>query len=152
MLGTDHSYTYHSFLIGWSFYSFGCSSTCWDWYFLILDDVTKYMSHVTLGRLFSCPTLWEPTGLVFSPINGFFGEWLTQAGICITSSRFSFKYHADMSLLMCESRGKRLVISSSYHTCILSTFNPLPYNTTYLSCLATSYGCPFVMVSVWSCH
>jgi hypothetical protein len=124
----------------------------WDWYFLFLDDVTKYTSHVILGCPLSCPTFWEASGLVLSPIIGFFNKLPTRAGINITSSRRSFKYHANMSLFMCKSRGKHLVISSSYHTCISSIFNPLPYNTMYLSCLATSYGCPFVIVLVWSCH
>jgi len=57
-----------------------------------------------------------------------------------------------MFLLMCKSRGRCLVISSSYHICISFIFNTLPYNTTYPSCFATSYGCLFVMVSMWSCH
>jgi hypothetical protein len=124
----------------------------WDWYFLFLDDIMKYTSHVILSCPLSCPTFWEVSGLVLSPITGFFSGLPTWAGINITFSRRFFKYHANMSLFICRSRGKHLVISSSYHTCISSIFNPLPYNTMYPSCLATSYGCPFVIVLVWSCH
>jgi hypothetical protein len=53
---------------------------------------------------------------------------------------------------MCRSRGKCLIINSSYHICILSIFSWLHYNITYLSWFATSYGYPFVMVSMWSYH
>jgi hypothetical protein len=53
---------------------------------------------------------------------------------------------------MCGSRGKCLVISSSYHTNISFIINPLSYNTTYLSWLATSYSCSPFMVLVWSYH
>jgi len=62
-----------------------------------------------------------------------------------------FKYHVNMYLFICKSKGKHLVINSSYHTCILFIFNPLPY-ITYLSWFATSYGCPSIMVSMWSYH
>jgi len=150
MLGTDHFCIYHSFSIRWSSYSFGCSSTCWNYYFLNQNDVTKYRSHVTPGCLISCPTLWELSGFVLSPITIFFGRLPTQVGICIAFNRHYFKYHVNMFSPMCGS--KHLVINSSYHTSISSIFNLLPYNTTYLSCLATSYGCPFVIMSVWSCH
>ncbi len=65
---------------------------------------------------------------------------------------FPFKYHANTFLLMCKSKDKLLVISLSHHTCISSIFNPLLYNITYPSLLVTSYGCPFVMVSMWLYH
>ncbi len=57
-----------------------------------------------------------------------------------------------MSLFMCGSKGRRLVISSSYHTNISYILNPLSYNIMYPSWLATSYSCPFFMVSMWSYH
>jgi hypothetical protein len=43
MLGSNHSWNYHSFPIGWSPYSFGCIDTCWDWHFLIPNN-TKHHS------------------------------------------------------------------------------------------------------------
>jgi hypothetical protein len=85
-------------------------------------------------------------------VTGFFGKSLTWTKVCFISSRHSFKYHGNTFMLTCRSRGKRLVISSSYHTCILSILNPLSYSITYPSWLATSYGCPFVMASMWSYH
>jgi hypothetical protein len=55
---------------------------------------------------------------------------------------FDTKFVAfTIGLCLCGSRGKRLVINSSYHTCILFIFNPLLYNMTYSSWLATSYNC-----------
>jgi hypothetical protein len=65
---------------------------------------------------------------------------LFYVGICIAFSRCSFKYYGNMFFLMCKSKGRRLVINSSYHTCISSIFNPFPYNITYSSYLVTSYG------------
>jgi hypothetical protein len=41
----------------------------------------------------------------------------------------------------CRSRGKHLIISSSYHTWILFVLSPFPYNTIYSFWLATSYSC-----------
>jgi hypothetical protein len=52
-----------------------------------------------------------------------------------------------MSLFMCGSKGK----SSSYHICISFIFSSFFYNE-YLSWLATSYNCPFFIMSVWSYH
>jgi len=48
------------------------------------------------------------------------------------------------------SRGKRLVISLSYHTNISFIVNPLSYNTIYLSWLSTSYSYPPFIMSMWS--
>ncbi len=152
MLGTNHFCTYHSFAIGWSPYSFGYNNTCWDWYFLVLDDIMKYMSHVTPSCPLSCPTFRKPSDSILSPITCFFGRSPTWARICITSNKCSFKYRANTFSFMCKSRGRCLIINSPYHTCISSIFNPFPYITTYMFCLATSYGCPFVTMSMWSCH
>jgi hypothetical protein len=57
-----------------------------------------------------------------------------------------------MSPFMCGSRGRCLVINSSYHASILFIINPLSYNTTYSSWLATSYSCTPFIVLVWSYH
>jgi hypothetical protein len=72
--------------------------------------------------------------------------------VCFASNKHAFKYRANMFSFMCGSRGTHLVISSSYHTCILFIFDPFSYNTTYLSWFATSYNHPFFMVSMWSYH
>ncbi len=53
---------------------------------------------------------------------------------------------------MCGSRGKYLVINSSYYNWITFTLNPLPCNTTYPSWLTTFYGCPSFIMLLWSYH
>jgi hypothetical protein len=53
---------------------------------------------------------------------------------------------------MCGSKGRRLVISSSYHTYISFILDPFSHNTTYLYWLATSYNCPYFMVWMWLYH
>jgi hypothetical protein len=145
MLGIDYFYTSHS-----SPYSLGCNNTCWNWHFLILDGITKYLDFFTLGCPFPGPTFWKPSGLVLFLVVGFFGRSLIKVYFIFSSH--SFKYHANMSPLMCGFRGRHLVINSSYHTCISFIFSPLPYNTTYLFWLAISYGCPFFTMLVWSYH
>ncbi len=140
------------FLVQWSPYSFGCNNTCWNLHFPIPNGVAKYMGHVTLGCLISGPTFWKPSALILSTIISFFGGSPTRIGVYFASNRCSFKYHVNMYLLIYGSKGKHLVISSSYHTCILFIFNSFPYNITYMSRLATSYGCPFITVSMWSYH
>jgi len=112
----------------------------------------RYLSHVTLGYLLSDPTLWGLSDSILSPIIGFFGKSPTRARICFSSSRCSFKYHVNTFLLKCGFKGKCLVISSSYHTCILFILNPFPYNITYMSWLATSYDCPSFTMLVLSYH
>jgi len=102
-----------------------------------------HSSFVTLGCLLSNPTLGELNGSILSPIASFFGGSFTQVGLCFTFNKHSFKYHANMSSLMCGSKGSCLVFNSSYHTYILCILNPLPYNTMYLSWLATSYVAHF---------
>jgi len=54
------------------------------------------------------------------------------------------------SLLMCRSKGRCLVNSSSYHTNISFITNSFSYYIIYLSCLATSYSGPPFTVSMWS--
>jgi len=127
---------------------FGCYSTCWNWYFPIVDGVMRYINHVTPSCSLSSPTLWDLSGLIFSPDIGFFSRSPTQTKVCFTYNRCSFIYHASTFLLMCKSKGKHLIISLLYHTCISSILNPLPYNITYPSWLATSYGCPSFMMSM----
>jgi hypothetical protein len=63
---------------------------------------------------------------------GFFGKLPTQAKVLHTSNIHSLRYHANTSLFMHESKGKRLVISSSYLTCISFIFNPLPYSILHI--------------------
>jgi len=152
MLGTDHPYTCYLFPVGWSPYSFGYSNTCRNWHFPVLDDITKYPNLVTPGCLLLSPTFWKPNGFVLSPIINFFTELPTQEKLSPTPNKHSFKYHVNMFPLMCESKSKCLVINSSYHMCILFIFSPFLFNTTYLSWLTTSYGCPSFRMSVWSYH
>ncbi len=150
MLGTNHSCICHSFLARWSPYPSGCNSTCWNQHFLVPNGTTRYPSPITLGCLLLGPTLWEPNGLVLSPIVSLFGGLPTWAKNCLAFNTHSFKYHANTSLLMCGSKGMCLIINSSYHTCILFILNPLPYNIMYLFWLVTSYNCPSFTVSMWS--
>jgi hypothetical protein len=110
VLGTYCSCTCHLFLTTWSPYSFGYNNTCWDWHFPILDNITRCLSHVTPSCLLSSPTRWELNGLVLSLVVSFFFGSPTQAGVCFTSSRHSFKYHVSTSPLMCGFRGRRLVL------------------------------------------
>jgi hypothetical protein len=54
--------------------------------------------------------------------------------------------------LMCRSKGRCLVISSSYRTSFLFIISSLSYNITYLFSFATSYSCTPFMVLMWSYH
>jgi hypothetical protein len=123
MFNTNHFCIYPLFLIGWSSYSFGGNNTCWNWHFPIPNGVTRYIGHVTLSCLLSGPTLWKPSGLILSTIIGFFGGSPTRAKVYYASNRCYFRYHVRMYLLICGYKGKCLVISSSYHTFILSICN-----------------------------
>jgi len=129
-----------------------CSSTCWNQRFLILNGTKRCPSHVTPWCLFSCPTLWEPSGSILPLVEGFFGGLLTWVWVCFPSSRCSFGYHTNTFPFMCGSKGMCLVISSSYHASILFIINPFSYNTTYPSWLATSHSCPPFIMSMWSYH
>ncbi len=141
MLGTIWLCTCHSFLVGWSPYSFGCNSTCRDWHFHVLNDTMKYLNLVTLGCLLVSPTFWEPNGFVLSLIVNFFTESPTQAKVSFTLNKHSFKYHANMFLFMCRSKGRWLVISSSYHMCISFIL------AHFLITLRTCLGLPHPMVA-----
>ncbi len=152
MLNIDHSCICHSFLTRWSPYSFGCTNTCWDWHFLIIDGNIRYLNPITLGCPLSSPILWKPSGSVLSLIVGFFGRLFTWARVCFIFNRCSFKYHVSTSSFMCRSKGKHLVINLSYHTRISFIFNPFLYITMYPSWLATSYGCPCFIMLVWPYH
>jgi hypothetical protein len=142
MLGIDYSYTCHSFLAKWSPYLSRCNSTCWDWHFPLPNGTTKYPNHVTPSCLTSSPTLWKPNGSILSLVASFFGRSPTQARIYLACSKKKFIYHANIFLFMYGSKGKCLVINSSYHTYISFIINPFPSNTAYPSWLATSYNCP----------
>jgi hypothetical protein len=100
---------------------------------------------VTPSCPLSSPTLWKPNNLILSPIVNFFERSHIWARIYFAFNRHSFKYYASTSPLMCGSKGKRLIISSSYHTYISFIFNPLPYSITYSFWFATSYSCSFFL-------
>jgi hypothetical protein len=134
------------------FYSFRCSSTCWNRHLFVLGGITRCSSHATLRSLLSCPTLWELSGLVVPLIASFFSGSFTQVGLCFHSNKHSFGYRMNTSLLMCGSRGKCLVTSSSHHTSILLIISSFSYNTTYSSWFATSYNDPPFTMLVWSYH
>jgi hypothetical protein len=72
--------------------------------------------------------------------------------VCFTFSKHTFEYCANTSSIRCESKGRHLVISSSYDTYILFILNLFSYNITYLYWLATSYNSPFFMLSMWLYH
>jgi hypothetical protein len=152
VLGIDCSYIYHSFLAGWSPYSFRYNNTCWNPHFPIPNGTTKHPNHVTPRCPLSCPTFWKPSGSILPPVVSFFGRSLAWVGICFLFNRQSFEYRMNMFLLMCGSKGRRLIISSSYHTIILFIISPFSYNIMHPSWLATSYSYPPFMVLVWSYH
>lgn len=55
-----------------------------------------------------------------------------------------------MFLLMCESKGKRLVINSSYHTNILFIISLFFFSIMYSSWFVTSYSGPSFTMLMWS--
>jgi hypothetical protein len=140
-----------SFLVRWSLYFFGYNSTCWNWHFFVPNGIMRCPNNVTLGCSLLGPTIWEPNGSILTLLISFFGISPTQEGICLASNKRSFGYYANMFLFMCGSKGRHLVISSSYHTYILFIFRPFFYSITYLPWLITSYSSSF-MVLVWSYH
>jgi hypothetical protein len=142
-----YKFQYYSFgkkEVGFSF----LSSFMW---FLNKGEVLQIGPFHTMC-VFSHPTLWEPSDSVLPLVASFFGGSVTRVGVCFPSSRHFFGYHASTFSLMCGSRGKCLVINSSYHTNTSFIISPLFYNTTYLFWLATSYNCTPFMVSMWSYH
>ncbi len=152
VLGIDHFYICHLFLVGWSFYSCRCNSTCWDRHFFVLNGIMRCSSHVTLRCLFSCPTFWKLSGLAIPLIAGFFGGLLTQAKVYFPFSKHSSKYHTSTPLLLCGSKGRHLVINSSHHTNILFIINSFSYSITYLFWLAIFYNDPPFTMLMWSYH
>jgi len=152
MLGIDFFCTCHLFPTWWSPYFLGCNNTCWDWHFPVPNSTTKDLNIVTPSCLLLGPTFWNPSGLVLSPIVGFFGRSSTQAWVCFAFSKCSFKFYVSMSLLLCMCKGRCVVINSSYHICISFIFSPFPYNTTYSSWLATPYSSPSFTMLMWSYH
>jgi hypothetical protein len=107
---------------------------------------------ITLGCPLSNPTFWKINGLVLSLVAIVFGRSPPWIGACLAYSKCSFRSHVNMFQFMCGYRGKRLVINLFYQTFILLIFGPFPYSITYLSRLATSYGCPSFTMSMWSYH
>ncbi len=126
MLGLDYSYTCHLFIARWSPYFSGCNNTCWDWHFPVLDNIRRCQSLFTPSCSFLGFTFWKFIGLILSLVVSFFGGSLTWVGICFTFNRCSFIYYANTYSLMCKSKGKHLVINSSYPS-------PFLYNTMYLT-------------------
>jgi hypothetical protein len=147
VLGIDYSRTCDLFPIGWSFYSFRCNNTCWDWHFPIWDDITKCPNHVIISCSFLGPTLGKPNGSILSLVVIFFGKLPTRVKVFLIFSRCSFEYRVNTFSFMCGSRGKRLVISSSYHAII-----PL-LSTHFLTTPHTHFGLPHPIISHLSwCH
>jgi hypothetical protein len=151
VLGTDFFYICHLFLLGWLPYFSKSSSICWNWHFFskwpyempkpCYPKVCVLMSHPLRTKWFS-----------FTPSCRFLWWMFTRAKVCFPFNRRSFGDCASMTLFMCRSKGKHLVISLSYYTNILFIIGPLSYNITCLSWLAKSYnGSPF-MVPMWSYH
>jgi len=112
----------------------------------------KYASHVTPSCLLLSPTLWKPSSSILSPVIGFFDGLFTWIRVCFASNRHPNRYHVNMFLFMCGSRGRHLVINLSYHNRISSILSPFSCSTTYSSWFATSYCCPSFTVSMWSYH
>jgi hypothetical protein len=88
----------------------------------------KPSNPITTSCLVLGPTFLEPSGLVLSPIVGFFGKLLTQIEVWHAFNIHSFRYHANTSLLMHKSKGKCLVISLFHLTYILFIFSPFFYS------------------------
>jgi hypothetical protein len=133
MFHIDHFCNCHLFLAKWLPYFYECNNTCWDWHFLVLDGIMRYLSHITLGCSFSNLTLWKLSSLVLSLVASFFVKLPTWVEVCFDSNICSFKCHANTFPLM--SWGMHLVINSSYHTYISFILKPFPYNIMYPSWL-----------------
>ncbi len=101
----------------------------------------KYPSPITPGCLLSSPTFWKLSGLIFSSVASFFGKLFTWTKFCFTFNKCSFTYHANTFLLTCGSKGKCLVINSSY----TPTFRL--FSTYFLTTLQTYLSLPHSMVA-----
>jgi hypothetical protein len=64
VLGTNHFYICHLFLVRWLPYSSKCSNTSWNKHFPIPSGTMKCPNHVTPRCLLSCPTIWKPSGSI----------------------------------------------------------------------------------------
>jgi hypothetical protein len=87
--------------------------------FFVPNDIMKYPSLVTPSCPLSGPTFWKHGGSILSLVESFFSGSFTWVGVYVTFSKCSFRYHASTCLFMCGSKGRCLVINSSYHTYIL---------------------------------
>jgi hypothetical protein len=61
--------------------------------------------------------------------------------VCTISNRHSFRYHVNTFPFMFESKGRHLVISSSYHTCI--SFILLTHCIQYSPWCISRYCCSY---------
>jgi hypothetical protein len=63
---------------------------------------------------------------LYAHLPSFFYKLPTQIRVCHTFNRCSFTCHANMSLILCKSNHKHLVINPSYHTYILFVYSSFP--------------------------
>ncbi len=109
-------------------------------------------NHVTLSCPFLGPTLWEPMVQSYPQLQISLANHLHKQEFASLLIKNFFEYCARTSMFMCESKGRHLVINSSYHTYILFILSPLSYNTTYSSWSVTFYNYPYFTMLVWLDH
>ncbi len=88
----------------------------------------RYSNFIAPNGPFSSPLFLKLNYGTFSSLIGFFNKLFTWVKVYHIYSRYSFECYTNMFLILCMSNHRRLVIISSYHTCILFVFNSFPYD------------------------
>jgi hypothetical protein len=112
MLGFDYSCINFLFLAWWSSYSFLCDGTCKDWYLSFPNCTMGYLCNVTWDCPITCLTFWKSSNVILSSSVVFFYGPTTQTWIYFTFNRCSFGCCVNMSLLLCRSSSRGLVIAN----------------------------------------
>jgi hypothetical protein len=114
--------------------------------FPFLVGITRCLNLITPSCQFSSPFLWKSCGIFTYKL------FLSTTYISHTSNICSLGHRMSMSLILCRSSYMRLVISLSYHDCILVVLGSFPQNIMYLPWFATSYNYTSFMFSMWTYH
>ncbi len=85
-----------------------------------LWDIWVSLSQVVHSQV---PPFENLVAQLYTHLPSFFYKPPTQTRVCHTFNKCSFTCHANMSLILCRSNHKHLVINPSYHTYILFVFS-----------------------------